>query len=315
MSNPFEDDGDEGLDAPQQSFLPGLDISEVEITTRSVTWHEMRYHNKLLSLSRFRQLMPETLVDEERVGLRGDPWFFVYHDPSGKRGPEHREFIVRFGKQLRRCPFRIRHIEGNPSARGRACEGDWPSPLHAIRDRHESLSLCALIDQAMQGGAALPEGFDRSHRTLAFPDRPPFAAHSFPADQGLTSSLVGAIDPGDDITVPPPPTTTLVPTREKKRHNWLTPDPGKPDPGKPDPGKPDPPVMTPRPPLTFSAVEHQRESRDQLRQFLESRGFTAEHPSEHWESLIEQNAEEASAYIERWNALMDKLLRVHQLPL
>lgn len=310
VSNPFEDDEDEGLeedeglDAPQQSILPGLDISAVEIRARSVTWHEMRWRKKPMTLSRFRQMMAESLVDEERVKLRGEPWFFVNHDPDRPPKPDHRQFLVQFGKQLCRCPFRIRHIEGHPSDRERACEGDWPSPLHEMRSRHEWRCLYAFIDQAMQGGAALPEKFDRrNHPRLAFPHQPPFAAFSIEIDE-LAWWLEGAIDPGADLVIPPSPATPIVSAREKKRHNWLT----------PDPAKPDPPVITPRSTARLiSAVEYQRESRDRLRQYLESRGIPPGQGGEHWESLIEQHAAAARDYIERWNALMDELLSVEQL--
>jgi hypothetical protein len=182
-----------------QEPLPGLDISEVEIRTRSITWHEVR---RGLNLTKFRQLLPEPLVDVETAELRGEPWFLVYYDPKLKAEvSDQRHFAVRFGDELRRSVVQIVHLEGQPSDRGRSCEQDWPAPLHAMRARHERLSFYAFIDRAMQGDAALPRGFNHSHRDLAFAERPPFAAFSASADQELASGLVGITDPEPDLTL------------------------------------------------------------------------------------------------------------------
>jgi hypothetical protein len=61
---------------------------------------------------------------------------------------------------------------------------------------------------------------------------------------------------------------------------------------------------------TESAAEWPQEWQKPLRQFLASQGVAVSEP---WEFLIEKDADAVRDYIERWNALMDRLRLVEQL--
>jgi hypothetical protein len=108
------------MSQPRQSILPGLDISDVEITKASVTIRLLRMDKGQLTRGLLRQLVPERMVDEVKVDeLLGHPWGWVnipFSDPDCD--PKARQFIVQFGNRLGRCPFVIRDLTGSPS--------EWP---------------------------------------------------------------------------------------------------------------------------------------------------------------------------------------------
>jgi hypothetical protein len=252
----------------EQGTLFGLDASDVEIAFEGVYIKRVLVGKRDLTFGLFRQLVAQRLVDEEKVKLLGklrgwvnyDPWK-PDPDPNRPGEPDHRQFLARFGGQLRRCPFWVRNLDEVSSERPGVSEEAWPPPFMAMKARHESLTFCSLLDRMIQGNGNRIERRG-GHHTFAFRARPPFGPFTIEVGYERTLSdeflldVIGSFDA-------------------------------------------DPAVSEP--------------SRQHLREFLESQGFTAGNPADHWESLIAQNVESARDYIARWNALMDKLRSVEQL--